>query len=75
MTTTNQASKATMRELLQDEIDRCKQIIERLRESSKAWNSTVGSTMKMDIESAEKALDDKNNSAMFRSYRALRIYN
>jgi len=75
MTTTNQASKAIMRELLQDEIDRCKQIIERLRESSKTWNSTVGSTMKMDIESAEKALDDKNNSAMFRSYRALRIYN
>lgn len=75
MTTTNQASKATVRELLQDEIDRCKQIIERLRESSKTWNSTVGLTMKMDIESAEKALDDKNNSAMFRSYRALRIYN
>lgn len=72
---TSQASKATMRELLQDEIDKCRQLVDKLEGSTKTWSTTVGSLMMIDIESAEKALREKDDSAMFRTLRSLRIHN
>ena len=64
-----------MRELLQDEIDRCTQLVEKVKESEKPWGNTVVSIMMMDIQSAERAIEENHDTAMFRSYRALRLYN
>jgi len=75
MNITNSDSKATIRELLQDEIDRCRQMIEEVGATTKTWNRTVGSLMTMDIMTAVKALKEKNDDAIFRSYRSLRGYN
>lgn len=75
MNITNQASRVTMREALQDEIEKCKVLVSKLEGSTKTWSSTIGALMTIDVETAEKALADKDDSAMFRSLRTLRIHN
>ena len=75
MNITNQASKQTMREALQDEIDKCRTLIARLSNSTNTWGSTVASLMLIDIEAGEKALSENDDSAMFKSLRSLRINN
>lgn len=67
--------KRPMKEVLQDEIDHCSKLIEKLNGSTKTWSTTIGTLMMMDVHRAEKAIEDNDDSAMFRSYRALRLYN
>ena len=53
MNITNQSSKQSMREALQDEIDKCRTLIARLSNSANTFGSTVASLMLIDIETAE----------------------
>lgn len=75
MNITNQASKQSMRELLQDEIDKCRNLVTKLNDSVKTWSTTISALMMVDVEAAEKAIEERDDSAMFRCLRSLRINN
>lgn len=74
MNITNQASRAVISELLQDEIERCNNLIASLSGSTKTWGATVGSLITMDINTAQSAIDSNDSTAMFRALRALRLH-
>ena len=63
-----------MRELLQDEIDRCQAMIDKyaVTHQTKTWSKTIAICIKRDIALATKAIEERDDSAMFRSLRALR---
>lgn len=66
-----------IRDLLQDEIDRCRLLVDKLSISyqTKTWSKTVGAHIERDIKQAEKAIKDKDDTAMFRTLQALRQTN
>lgn len=75
MNISNVASKAMIWELLQDEIDRCKMLVKQKANSTRTWSSTVGVLIDRDIQIAEKAIEEKNDNAMFHALLALRLNN
>lgn len=77
MNITNLESKKVMRELLQDEIDRCQSLVDKhaATHQTKTWSRTVGVFIKRDIDMAKSALKTKDDTTMFRALRALRENN
>lgn len=67
--------KRPMKEVLQEEIDRCNDFVEERLANPRAWGKTIAMIIARDIEVAEKAIEDNNETAMFHSLRALRLNN
>lgn len=74
MSEVNQKSKQQMFEVLQDEIDRCRALLDKrsITFQTRAFARTSGALLMRDIHRAEQAILDKDDNAMFHALRTLR---
>lgn len=64
--------KCNIEKIVQDEIDRCDNLVGKLIDGPRGWGKTVAALIMRDIDIAKRAIEDKDSAGMHRSLRALR---
>lgn len=64
-----------MHEIIKEEIDRCDKLVKKRLENGSISSKMVATIMIWDIKAGERAIEEKDENAMFHALRALRQNN